>query len=234
MSDSRIHVFTHTKPVSAALALLTPNSGVAAYQQAMIQLGHDLGQQFVAITKMKDILENLLVVSTAEDADYLTSGFLQALSENSVTYKLAVFWNDHYALPNGESVAPIINSYLQDNYQECRRLVMLKSIISGSCVVRTNFMKLIMDIGRERLENVAVIAPVMYKDSDQKLSCEFPPDIHNKFSFYTFRIDSKREKDGTVIPGIGGQIYPLLGLDDQPARMNPGYVPNFVKARLFA
>ena len=55
----------------------------------------------------------------SEDADYLTSGFIDSLEERGVNYKIAVFWNHHYSLKNGDSVAPIINSYIQEDVASC-------------------------------------------------------------------------------------------------------------------
>lgn len=234
MNNSRIHIFANSADIKETLSLLIPKQEVSIYKQAMFRLGCYLGFQFMKEHSINEDEGELLVISTAEDADHLTRGFLQALSDHQKTYKIAVFWNNHYQLSKRTSIAPIVNSYLQPGYELCSNLVMLKSIISGSCVVRTNFMKLIMDIGQANLASLSVIAPVMYKDSDRSLSNEFPPDIHEKFNFYTFRIDSKRLKDGTVIPGIGGQIYPLLGLPDQPARMMPGYMPELVRKIVFS
>ena len=60
---------------------------------------------------------------------------------------------------------------------------------------------------------------------------EFPDEIANKFNFISFRIDGERAEDGEVIPGIGGQVYQLLGIGDQPA-LN-GYMPDVVKELAF-
>ena len=40
-------------------------------------------------------------------------------------------------------------------------------------------------------------------------------------------MDDERTVEGEVVPGIGGQVYELLGIDNQPVLT--GYMPNLVK-----
>jgi hypothetical protein len=67
----------------------------------------------------------------------------------------------------------------------------------------------------------------MYFNAQESLCSEFPPHISNKFRFVFFAVDEDRTESGNVVPGIGGQVYQLLGMDDQPART--GYLPDLVK-----
>lgn len=101
--------YTGEREKQALNILRTPNVAVPDYQQAMRVLGQTLG-------RIIPVDGQTLVVSTSEDADYLAKGCIESLKTREVAYKLAVFWNHHYTLPNGESVAPILNRYLQPGY----------------------------------------------------------------------------------------------------------------------
>ena len=125
--------FTHyagEREKDALEVLRTPNVAVPAYQQAMRALGRTLGQ-------IIPVDGQTLVVSTSEDADYLAKGCIESLKAREVAYKLAVFWNHHYTLPNGESIAPILNRYLQPGYRDCTRIILLKSIPAVALSVPT-------------------------------------------------------------------------------------------------
>ncbi|MCY1562230.1 hypothetical protein D9M68_995900 [compost metagenome] len=67
----------------------------------------------------------------------------------------------------------------------------------------------------------------MHKNSEEALRSEFPDEVSSKFEFIYFAIDAKKDETGEVIPGIGGQIYQLLGIGKQPA--HNGYMPALVK-----
>ncbi|GAB2788279.1 hypothetical protein GCM10027040_13100 [Halomonas shantousis] len=212
--------------------LLSASEGhdTTKYQDAMHVLGELLGQSLLSRGALSQS-KNILVVSTAEDADYLASGVMDSLSKVHKV-RCAVFWNNHYSLPSNEkeSIAPVVNSYYQDGYESSDALVIVKSVISGSCVVKTNLLRL-MSINRKLLNNVHVASPVMHVDATEKLKAEFPASISEKFDFTYFAIDSEKS-GGEVIPGIGGQVYELLGLEDQPAKT--GYVPQLVTKQLFS
>lgn len=217
---------TNEDVVNRALNGLLKHKG-KAYQQDMTTLGVQLVKVFEDKLKHSD---RVLTVSTAEDADYLLSGIRQQLSSSNIKTKLAVFWNNHYALSSGQSVAPIINKYIEPDYEDVNIIVIAKSIIAGSCVVRTNLIAL-LDQAR-RVDKIYVVAPVMHKKAEENLRKEFPISISKKFEFITFAIDEEKSPDGEVKPGIGGQIYELLGLKDQPARI--GYIPRLVKSLVFS
>lgn len=210
--------------------LIDEGVSVCAYQNAMTSLGYSLAEKGLAYFSDSD---EVLLVSTSEDADYLTLGYANALKEKGIAYKIAVFWNHHYVLPSGESVAPITQRYLEPNYQSCNKMVLLKSIISGSCVIRTNFLALLESMKPENLTQIVVAAPVRHNKSEENLKKEFPNNISNKFVFMTFAIDEQKDKYGNVLPGIGGEVYRRLGLETQPAKISGGYMPNLVKQVLF-
>lgn len=230
MANPRIYTDFATPKVKKHLnTLITDKISTEEYQNAMFALGQELGK--LQTTHNQD--EQLLVVSTSEDADYLTSGYIDSLEKKGINYKIAVFWNHHYSLKNGDSVAPITNSYIQEDIASCTKIVLLKSIISGSCVIRTNLLALLDSLNLEAIESIAVAAPVMHNQSQNKLKKEFPDEICQKFEFSTFAIDSKKDERGNVLDGIGGEVYPHLGFETQPALLKTGYMPNLVSNLLF-
>lgn len=200
------------------------------YQLQMEKLGFLLGKSMRDGESLASA-KTVLVVSTAEDADYLANGVIKALKEK-FDVKFAVFWNNHYSLENKTSIAPVVNTYYEPGYEESNALVIVKSVISGSCVVKTNLMRL-MSVKESLLNNsIHVVAPVIHESAKEKLEGEFPSFISSKFTFVYFAKDEIRTADGDVVPGIGGQVYELLGLKDQPSRT--GYIPALIKQQFSA
>ncbi len=209
-------------------ALLLPTS-TKEYQNNMMALGGLLAdvllsQQFISVDK------KVLVVSTAEDADFLQAGVSSELQANNINIKRAIFWNNHYQLANKTSVAPIVNKFLENGYQDSTDIVIVKSIMSGSCVVKTNLLALFDYL--ENMENIFILAPVMHKNSAEKLRAEFPQEIADKFRFICFAIDEIRTDSGEVQPGIGGIVYQRLGLNKPP--VETGYMPDTIKNLLIS
>ena len=232
MANPRTYTNFATPKVKKHLnTLITDQIPIKEYQDAMFALGQELGSN-LQIAQNQD--KQFLVVSTSEDADYLTSGFIDSLEERGINYKIAVFWNHHYSLKSGDSVAPIINSYIQEDVASCTKIVLLKSIISGSCVIRTNLLALLDSLNLEVIESISVAAPVMHVQSQKKLRKEFPDKICQKLEFLTFAIDSKKDEHGNVLDGIGGEVYPHLGFETQPALLQTGYMPKLVSNLLFS
>lgn len=205
---------------------LLDNKNPLVYQRHMYILGGLLSQQIISQIDNKD---EVLLISTAEDADYLQLGVQDELKKANFNTKMAVFWNNHYQPSYGGSVAPIVHKYLEPNYHIAKTIIIVKSVISGSCVVRTNLLELFDTV--KKATRIFVVSPVMHSNSQNSLKAEFPNDISNKFEFIYFAIDVQKDKQtGEVIPGIGGQIYNLLGLTDQPARI--GYIPKTIQKRM--
>ena len=73
------------------------------------------------------------------------------------------------------------------------------------------------------------MAPVIYKDAQPNLLKEFPEEISNQFYFLQFAVDEDRQGN-EVIPGIGGMVYPRLGLGDQDKKNQ--YIPQMVRMRM--
>lgn len=189
------------------------------YQETMTEIGRYLGD---IVDKQIPTSSKCLVASTAEDADFLSKGVIESLGQNHKTLA-AVFWNNHYRIPSG-SVAPIVHRFLQHGFEEADSLVIVKSVISGSCVVRTNILAL---IERLNVKRIYIVSPVMHVDSEQSLRSEFPDEISKLFEFVYLAIDAERDNNGEIKPGIGGQIYHLLGMSDQPVKTS--FMPNLVK-----
>lgn len=200
--------------------LLTERDAPEKYQSTMTLIGRYLGD---ALNTVLEKNTKCLVASTAEDADYLSTGVINSLSPTH-DMKAAIFWNNHYQIESG-SVAPIVHKFIQPGYESSNALIIVKSVISGSCVVRTNILALIEKL---HVDKIYIVSPVMHVNSKFALCSEFPDAISSKFEFVYFAEDQKKETStGEVIPGIGGQIYDLLGIGEQPVRI--GYIPNLVK-----
>lgn len=123
-------------------------------------------------------------------------------------------------------VAPILKKYQEPVGQSVNYLIIVKSIIYGACVVRTNLIDLVQKIEPEK---IFIVAPVMYFQAEEKLKSSFDKVIYDKFKFFYFAKDNERTREGEVIPGIGGNVYIRLGFDGQDDKNR--YVPKIVKDR---
>lgn len=205
--------------------LLDSSSAPTVYRENMIELGKLLAE--AVLPSLKN--QSTLIVSTAEDADYLQLGVSSSLKSSGIDTKLAVFWNHHYQLSNSASVAPIVHKFFEPGYKCVKNIIVVKSVMSGSCVVRTNLIEMLDEV--KKAENIFILSPVAHKNSEEKLKKEFSEDISDKFRFLCFAIDEKRDTSGEVVPGIGGQIYDLLGLSKQPVLTS--YMPRVVEDLVF-
>lgn len=207
-------------------SLLLSVDNPTQYRSVMKSLGELLGEHASSKISSSD---PILVASTAEDADYLASGVIESLMrEKSSKIFSAVFWNNHYQLPNNKgSLAPIVHEFLEPGYSAAKTLIIVKSVMSGSCVVRTNLLHLLSNTDFER---IFVVSPVIHSRSIESLNNEFPKSVSRKFSYLYFAQDSDKDSStGEVKPGIGGQIYQLLGLGAQPVATS--FVPQLVLSK---
>jgi hypothetical protein len=196
--------------------------------QIMYELGSKLGN--LIVTKIADSDKRIALACTVEDADYLSKGIIDVLEKKGKKVFLTVFWNKRFN-PNNESdisVAPIIKEFHEEGYKDVPILIIVKSIISSSCVVRTNLTKLIEESDPER---ILVVAPVLLQGAIKNLESEFDDRIVRKFDYVFFAEDDKKTQDGLVYPGIGGDIYTRLGFDNQDAKNK--FIPNIVKERRY-
>lgn len=210
--------------------LIETKSSHVAYQEAMVDLGRRLAQEI--LEKFLKVNEApICVACTAEDADFLAKGLLEELEQGGYDgskLKLVCFWNERVRRFNGAEVdsfdiAPIVKEYREDIDIRASILIIVKSIISGACVVKTNLATLIDNITPMR---VIVAAPVMLEGADTRLDSEFPAEIAGLFKYVAFAIDTERGADHNVVPGIGGSVYERLGFADKKS-----YVPEIVKSR---
>lgn len=208
--------------------LADKSTGVEDYRDAFNKLGIELGK--VLASEIKDLRpEEIMLVCASEDADWLAAGVESGIDKGYL--KKSVYWNTRetvYMGENGEKleISPIVKAY-EEPIENCRLLVVVKSIISSSCVVKTQLTRL---IGRTNPEKIAILAPVIYKDGVPNLISEFPESINRKFVFKTFAIDEDRLENGEVVPGIGGMVYSRLGLGDIATKNS--YIPDMVINRL--
>lgn len=200
--------------------LLAHKDSPTDYQNSMLSIGNHLGQ--ILATEIPTS-EKCLILTTAEDADFLANGIIKSLSQKHTT-TTAVFWNNHYQLSSG-SVAPVVHKFLEPGFDKSDTLIVVKSVISGSCVVRTNILALIEQIN---VSSIYIVSPVIHSDAESNLRAEFSSDVSEKFKFVYLAKDDIKDASGEVEPGIGGQVYKLLGLGDQPARTS--YIPSLVRS----
>ncbi|ELS02700.1 hypothetical protein Xen7305DRAFT_00024180 [Xenococcus sp. PCC 7305] len=214
-----------TKILLAKLADL--NTSEKAYQEAMMNLGLEFGS---AIFKRIASSESTIhLACTVEDADFLAKGILNPLEHNNCKVSFSCFWNKRFSPfeEQGLKVAPILRQYQEPlANKRVQYLIVVKSIISGACVVRTNLTNLIQDIEPEK---IFIVAPVLYKGAPEKLKSSFDKSIYDKFEFFYFAEDDVRDERGIVEPGIGGDVYQRLGFKDQDHKNK--YIPNIVRER---
>ncbi|MBW4486149.1 MAG: hypothetical protein KME14_26810 [Tildeniella torsiva UHER 1998/13D] len=196
-----------------------------AYQGTMTQLGKRLGSAMLAALENQH--QRAYLVATVEDADFLSLGVLKQLETQIDSVGFACFWNQRTTLfdLNALAVAPILKQY-QEPANQVDTLIVVKSIISGGCVVKTNLQNLIQTISPQR---IFIAAPVLYHSAEAALRQVFSPDISQKFEFFYFAIDDERTDQGEVLPGVGGIIYDRLGFDGQEGKNS--YTPAIVKQR---
>jgi len=213
----------------------------ADYRQAMTSLGESFGDIF--LHKIPQNQPSIYLASTVEDADYLAKGVLSRLETHYHDISFACFWNQRFSpfkIPDLQ-VAPILKKYQEPTQAKINYLIIVKSIISGACVVKTNLTNLIQKIEPEQ---IFVVAPVIYEGAEEKLKAEFEENIYRgalsngsetdpwvapQFQFFYFARDDERKKSGEVIPGIGGMVYERLGFNGQTDKNK--YIPEIVKTR---
>lgn len=192
------------------------------YRTTFYLIGKELAS---VINTLKTPLGSTMIACSSEDADWLARGVQEGLSVKDTS--LAVFWNERHSFSEDKSIefSPIVKSYIED-INNCQTLIIIKSIIVTSCVVKTQLSRLISDINPKQ---ILIVAPVMHKDAEQLLRNEFPTSISNKFRFITLAIDDDINEKGEVVPGIGGMVYDRLGLGN--AKNKNKYIPEIVKQR---
>ncbi len=218
--------FTNPKTEELLDKLVDRHSSPETYRAVMAEIGQWLGD--ILLAQIEDEQSEVYVACTVEDADFLAQGILSRLESKLNNVAFACFWNQRFSPFELEDlgIAPIIKKYQEPSSKTIKHLIVIKSIISGACVVRTNLTNLVQKL---EPEHIWIVAPVIYSQSEEKLKASFNPEIYNKFRFLYLAKDDQRTSEGEVIPGIGGMIYDRLGFRDQESKNE--YVPEIVKNR---
>lgn len=209
-------------------SLLDVSSPPKAYQETMYRIGRMLAEKLYEEEKITST-SKVCLVSTVEDADFLSKGVYDILSEKGQELYFVCVWNQRERMyESGITVAPIIRKFAQPGYENADEMIVVKSIISGSCVVKTNITALFERIHPKKIH---IVSPVMHVDSARKLLNEFPSNYSELFDFEFLAKDSERDNStGDVRPGIGGNVYERLGFANQSDKNQ--YWPKLVKNML--
>jgi len=208
--------------------LVDPKTESEEYARVMYMLGNELG--YLLLQKIDASCYKIALASTVEDADFLGKGIIDILEKNGKKVLLTVFWNKRFK-PNEENdiaVAPIIKEFHDEGYRNVDTLIIIKSIISNSCVVRTNLTKLIEEAN---VGQIFIVAPVLLRGAIKNLECEFDDEIVKRFDYLYFAEDDKKNKEGFVDPGIGGDVYKRLGFESQYKKNR--FIPEIVRGRRY-
>lgn len=220
--------------IQAMLAQLADaKTDAGAYRLAFTGLGKELGK---VISKRIPSAGSLTIVASSEDADWLMRGILDGLGHPSA--HIAVLWNIRSNTLQGNpipadspfqkedfDIAPVVKSFVESS-DRSDTMIVCKSIIYTSCVVRTNLLHMMEQVAPQR---IVITAPVMFQGAEEKLQREFPSEISERFEFLYFAVDDVANTQGEVIPGIGGSVYERLGIGS--ARTKNQYTPQIVRER---
>ena len=205
-------------------SLADPGLSTDKYRETMTRLGNGLARS--VLDEVGCSTNDIFVVCTVEDADYLAKGVIEKLEEAGFgsRTKLLCIWNGKVR-DEGVSLSPILRQYKEPSSSSLATVIVVKSIISGACVVKTNLTRALSDINPE---SIFVVAPVIYEGAQTRLESEFPREVSTKFKYRWIATD-REKKDELVIPGVGGSVYERLGFEDE--RQKNRSTPAIVKRR---
>jgi hypothetical protein len=223
---SRTYSQHATDGVKALLDQLASRVPPTEYREAMRGLGLELGRIVSGLLAGA----STLLVCTNDDADFLAQGVLDALeAAHAGKVALACFWNDRKKIVSDAApaldIASIVRRYVEP-VDGVEAFVVVKSVISSACVVRTNITELVYAMTPGR---ILVVSPVMHSGARAGLEAEFDPDIVSRFDYVWFAVDDEKKADGEVVPGVGGSVYELLGIGT--AETKNAYSPELVRRR---
>ena len=157
-----------SEEIKKVISTLKDGQKMPTYKASMFKLGLDLGSK-VILSRPRG--RYFYIVCTAEDADYLAKGIMQTLSFHNKTFNIACFWNQREQLVERiGKISPAIRKYIEDPQNERTTMVVVKSLISGGCVVKTNTQEIIERINPSK---IIITAPIISKDAKSKLKEEF-------------------------------------------------------------
>ncbi|UZF20630.1 hypothetical protein LG939_03875 [Ralstonia pseudosolanacearum] len=207
-------------------SVASPDVSVSEYKAQMRQLGLHLGAGILEMLR-GDVGHDICVVCTVEDADFLARGLIESLEGSGLgnRTRLLCLWNDKIR-ERGVSISPVVRQYKEKFDPSGTVFIVVKSIISGACVVKTNLTRALSSARNPSA--VYVAAPVMFKGAEERLTAEFPESVSRLFRYVWFATDDQKEGDN-VLPGIGGSVYERLGLGDEKKKNK--HMPAIVKER---
>ena len=201
--------------VSTLELLVNKKTSRRAYGAAFYRLGQLLAERLSNV----DLGKKVLLVCTSEDADFLARGLFESIKKptqsNRSSVAFACLWQERFdPVPNGMNrkrfeVAPIIKRYEEPIEDNIDSLIVVKSIIASSCVVRH---ALLDTVDRKHPKRIYVVSPVIARGASESLKAEFPRKVASLFKFIYFAEDDSPDADGMVWPGIGGNVYQRLPL----------------------
>lgn len=206
-------------------AIAAAGVGVAQYREQMRMLGMRLGKG-VLETLPADTARHICVVCTVEDADFLARGLIESLAQHSLAdrTRLLCLWNGRVR-EDGIAISPVLRQYKEHYDRSGTVFIIVKSIIAGACVVKTNLTRA---LSASEPSAVFVAAPIMLKGVEQRLAAEFPADVSQRFQFVCFATDDRQDGEH-VPPGMRGSVYERLGLGGEKDKHR--HMPAIVKER---
>ncbi|HEX8900639.1 hypothetical protein [Vitreimonas sp.] len=195
------------------------------YRNAMRTLGGIMADAFASMEPVS--AHTVCLVMTVEDADFLGSGVIERLEKAGADLRITCLWNERINQKPWLDIAPIVQEYREPVPRDVDYLIVLKSIISGACVVKTNLQHMLEEITPKEIH---VMAPVMLKGAEERLGKEFPPHIAQHFHYWALAVDAQKDEHGNVFPGIGGEVYTRLGLGG--AQQKNAILPDVVARRM--
>ena len=132
--------------------LADKSTGIADYREAFSKLGFELGR--ILAQDLQDTkAEEIMLVCASEDADWLAAGVELGIGKGDL--RKSVYWSTRETVYKGEGgekleISPIIKAY-EEPIENCKWLVVVKSIISSSCVVKTQLTRLIGKVKPKRI-----------------------------------------------------------------------------------
>jgi hypothetical protein len=198
-ADGRAFTEAATSALKRELARLVQEKvSPTEYRAALLSLGRGLGMTL----KTRIGPGPTAIVTTPEDADFLTRGTIEGLALPK-TY-LACYWTTRV-----EDSATVHQQYVDPAMpRSIETVIIVKSIISSGCIVRTNLAEFLT---QRRPKAIFIVAPVMLRGADEQLRTQFSKSIANRFTFVTCAIDSRKQGQ-VVVPGVGGMVEKRLGL----------------------
>lgn len=210
-----------TAQVKAQLDELLRAETPTRYGEVLTALGQSLGT--AVKVRLGASRGPFALVSTPEGADSLVRGMLDALGRERA--RLVCYWAERHPVEGKEDVANIYQEYFDPRLAEgASTVVVVQSIISSSCIVRTCLEKILLRLAPKR---IIIAAPVMLDGAESRLKKDFSPAIGERFEFVAFAVDTMTQGN-IVVTGVGGMVEERLGY--KPSRRLPKLVNDWHRA----